>query len=735
MNIKRIAIIATAVLAQIGSVYSQGTLPMFWDMDGSTAPTGFSADQGPAGSKLVYSSAALVKSSPYALRLDYTTEYAQAFWSGKADTVSFYLAGTSTGDPWQGEVTVDESTDGSSWSTIKTFKDDIPNVTTGYFVRVKSDSRYVRIYYKAKVSGFNLAVDDFSVRPKAPSENPEIQVYYNNTQQINTGTVSTGNDTVIVFEVYNNGTKNDLTLSTLSLTGNQADDFSILTSTPLTVSSGKREEVKIKLNNAQNGTYEATLNIASNDLDNPNFKLNFSTIKGSKASEPVAQPQNLVIDAKAFRMNAGFSKSDAEHYLILVSVGTATDVPTDGKSYERGEYIGKSRVLLAGDDNANIDFDNTVANTTYHIRVFGYNGYGEYTNYLTTNPLEKTITTPGLEPGAYYGSLAPSENNFIQDLYALINPHRRIYYSNYSSNVIDQFEARDTTNSKKIVEGFYTGYQYIYEPPFSHSVMSREHCYPQSYMTKVSDNEPNYSDLHLLFTVHQDKANAVRSNYPLDEVDQVSTTFFGGTFGRNANGDYCYEPRDFAKGVAARANFYACAAYNTAEFPFTLPTSNMLVNELQYQNILKKWNKDFPPSPWEIARHEFVSQESVQGNRNPFIDNPDWACYIDFSLMKHVPAGTACATDSIPGSVKAPNTADIKIFPNPTVEEFNIDLTAFNHETVDIYVIDYYERTMMHETTSNEDIRLNATRLSSGTYLVLVRSKSGKTAASTLLKP
>jgi hypothetical protein len=69
------------------------------------------------------------------------------------------------------------------------------------------------------------------------------------------------------------------------------------------------------------------------------------------------------------------------------------------------------------------------------------------------------------------------------------------------------------------------------------------------------------------------------------------------------------------------------------------------------------------------------------------------------------------------------------------VEEFNIDLTAFNHETVDIYVIDYYERTMMHETTSNEGIRLNATSLSSGTYLVLVRSKSGKTAASTLLKP
>lgn len=735
MNIKKFAIIVTAVLAQFGSLFSQGTLPMFWDMDGANAPTGFSADQGPAGSKLVYSSTALVNSAPYALRLDYTTEYAQAYWSGKADTVSFYLAGTSTGNPWQGEVSIDESVDGSTWSTIKTFVDDIPNVTTYYFVRVKSESRYVRIYYKKKVSGYNLAVDDFSVRPKAPSENPEIQVYYKNTQQINQGSVNTGNDTLIVFEIYNNGTKNDLTVSTLSLSGNQAQDFSILTSTPLTVSNGTREEVEIKLTNTQNGTYAATLSIGSNDSDNATFKLDFSTIKGATASEPIAQPSNLNVAAKAFRMNAGFDKSDAEHYLVLASVGNATDVPQDGESYQRGQYIGKSRVIMSDDVNSDIDFDNTVANTTYHIRVFGFNGYGSYTNYLTTNPLEKTVITPGLNPEQYYASVSPMNSSFVQDLYNLINPHTRIYYSNYSSNVISQFEARDTTDSKQIVEGFYTGFQYIYEPPFSHAVMSREHCYPQSYMTKVNENEPNYSDLHLLYTVHQDKANAVRSNYPLDEVDQVSTTFFGGIFGRNIKGEYCYEPRDFAKGTAARANFYACAAYNTAEFPFTLPTSNMLVNELQYQEILKKWNKDFPPNAWEIARHEFISQQSVQGNRNPFVDNPDWACYIDFSLMKHVPDGSACATDSIPGRISNVNTAEIKLFPNPSVSEFSIDLNAFNGEAVQVYVIDYYEHTLIQAETSEKMLHLNADALASGSYLVLVRTKSGKTGVSMFLKP
>ena len=734
MNIKKIAFIATALVAQIGNLFSQGTLPMFWNMDGSVTPTGFSAEQG-TGNK-TYSLASIVNSTPFALRLDLNNEYVQAHWSGKADTVSFYAAGTSTGASWKGEVSVDESSDGSTWSTIKTFVNDIPNKATFQFVRVKESSRYVRIFYLKKESGFNLAIDDFSVRPKAPSENPEIQVFYKQQQQINGGSVSTGNDTLIVFEVYNNGTKNDLSITGLSLSNNATQNFSILTAAPLTVASAAKKEIKIRLNRTEGGTYSAGLTIASNDADNGSFTLDFSTIKGSKSSEPIAQPNNLQVLAKAFRMSAGFDKSDAENYLILVSVGNSSDVPTDGKVYQRGEYIGTSRVLYSGSKNSGIDFDNTVANTDFQIRVFGFNGYGEFTNYLVENPLQERVTTPGLVAGNYYSTISVSKPTFIQDIYALINPHTRIFYSNYASYVIEQFESRDTTENKKIVEDLYTGFPYIYEPPFSHSIMSREHCYPQSYMTKVSDLEPVYSDLHLLYTVNQDKVNAVRSNYPLDEVSQVTSTFFGGTFGRNEKGDFCYEPRDFAKGVAARANFYACAAYNTAEFPFTLPTSNMLVNELQFQEILKKWNTDFPPTPWEIARHEYIAQASVQGNRNPFIDNPNWACYIDFSLMKHVPDGTACKfTDSIPGRVSMARTAEINVFPNPAVSEFNIDLGAFKGEAVSIYVIDYYERTLMQAQTAERNFRFNSDALASGSYLILVRSESGKTAAASLLKP
>lgn len=731
---KKIAIIAAAFLGNVASVFSQGTLPMFWDMDGAVVPTGFEAWQGTTGNK-TYSLSSLVNSLPYALRLDATNEYVTANWAGKADTVSFYLAGTSTTGTWSGEVTVDESTDGTAWTNIETYKDNIPNKATQYIVRVKPESKFVRIYYKAKASGFNLAVDDFSVRPAPPSENPEIQVWYNNTKQINGGQVNTGNDILIVFDIKNNGIKNDLTISELKLSGNQAQDFTVMNQLPMTISTGATDKVEIKLNATSEGTYSATLTLTSNDPDNGSYSLDFSTIKGSKASEPQAQPTNFSAEVKAFRMKGSFTKSDAEHYLMLVSVGTASDVPVDGEVYERGKYIGKSRVLLAGEENTNIDLDNVVANTTYQIRIFAYNGYGAFTNYLTQSPLETSVTTPGLNPDNYYATISTSKPTFVSDLYDLINPHRRVYYSNYASYIIENFEARDTTNNQKVLEGFYSGFPYVYEPPFSHAEMTREHCYPQSYMTKVSDNDPQYSDLHLLYTVHQDKVNAVRRNYPLDEVTEVSTSFYGGKFGRNAKGEFCYEPRDFAKGIAARANFYACAAYNTSEFPFTLPTSNMLVNELQYQEILKKWHRDFPPSEWEIARHEYIAQTDVQGNRNPFIDSPQWVCYIDFSLMKHDPTGLSCTLDSIPGSVKSVKRYDINLAPNPTNAQFSVDLGAFGGQEVSIYVVDYFERTVLEAKTSESTILMNAEHLSSGTYLVLARTADGKTAVSTLLKP
>ena len=730
---KKIIINAIAFLF-LGATFGQGTLPMTWSFDDGTTPTGFSAYQGPAGSKLVYTSSNLINSAPNALRLDYTGEYVQAHWAGKADTITFYLAGTYYPDPgWQGTVTIDESADGQQWTTVKTFTDNVDNNATQHTVRVSSTARYFRIYYKTKASGYNLAIDDIVIKPKAPGQTPELKVYYNGEEQIHEGTALTGNDTLIEFTMENKGINQTLDISAITLYGADASDFQILNSVPFSIGAASSEKLQIRLTDLAVGTHTAAFAIASNDPDRDTFKLTFSTISGEFATEPTAQPAGLNITAKAFMMTGSATKSDAENYLVLSSIGSSTDEPVDGVSYQRGEYIGNARVIYSGSDISSLNFDGIVANTNYSVRVFAFNGYGKWTNYLLNNPLTKDVTTPGLSAGNYYDGIDPENSTFVSDLRALINPHRRIYYSNYSSYIVDNFEAHDTTDGQRIVEGFYSGYPHIYSSPFNHNVMSREHTYPYSYMGQASKDSANYSDLYILYTCHQNKVNAVRSNYPLNNLASITSEFYGGKFGKDSAGNFAYEPRDFAKGIAARGNFYICAAYHTEANPFTIPTSNQFVTELQDQYVLKRWNNDFPPSKWEIARAEYIAQSSVQGNRNPFIDNPDWACYIDFATMMHNPSGS-CTPNQQNKKVEM-NAVEINVYPNPSQDIFHVDLNQFNGIGVEVYVLDFYERNIFEGKTNNNSIDLDASQWASGSYLLLIRDKNGVTAAQSIVKP
>jgi hypothetical protein len=253
-------------------------------------------------------------------------------------------------------------------------------------------------------------------------------------------------------------------------------------------------------------------------------------------------------------------------------------------------------------------------------------------------------------------------------------------------------------------------------------------------MTEGNQDSSNYSDLHILRTVHQTEVNAVRSNYPLNNVKTVISKFWGGTYGKDSIGNFCYEPRDEVKGEVARANFYVCATYNTEAKPFTIPTSNTAINEFQDQYVLKRWNLKFPPTNWEIARHEYVAQTSVQNNRNPFIDHPDWACYIDFATMTYNKSGS-CEPAKTSSTRLVSNEVLVNVFPNPSTSKFNLDLSGFSGEEVTIYVVDFFERTVFETHTSDRSFLLDGSNWSSGNYLLLIRTNNGRTAAVQIGKP
>ncbi len=93
---------------------------------------------------------------------------------------------------------------------------------------------------------------------------------------------------------------------------------------------------------------------------------------------------------------------------------------------------------------------------------------------------------------------------------------------------------------------------------------------------------------------------------------------FGNVKGDDSRFDQCHfewdknvvEPRDLSKGNVARSILYMHKQYS-------LPVSADLMT------VLKAWNRQDPPSEQEKIRNDRI--ETIQGQRNPYIDNPGLA--------------------------------------------------------------------------------------------------------------
>lgn len=708
------------------SISAQATLPTNWNMGDANnsinnPPAGWSYKLDVSAGNLVYTGTGFFNSSPQALRLDGNGEYLQVYYSGRAQDITFYLRSTASSG-FAGQFDLQESPDGSNWNTVNSWNNSMPNALTKFTFALDGNSRYVRFLHVLKGSGSNVALDDVSITARSASSKPEIVLSYKNRVLVNNSEIFTGNDSVFAVKVKNNGTSSALIVNP-SLSGSGASSFSIVSALPLNVNAKDSVDLQIKRKTTvANGSHKAILNILSNDsVGNGNVNLNLYSILGSLASEPANQITGSVTN-NAWSISTTFTTT-SENILVLINQGGfVKEKPIDGMVYQKGAYIGNSRIVYLGAAGS-FKIDKVIANTTYQIKVFPFNGQGGFENYFTDTAFTVNTTTPGLNPGNYYSTVNTANNTFVADLRSKIRPHFQVFYSNYATTIINNFEAYDTTGNRRVLECYYTGYKYIYTPPFKFDTMSREHAYPFSWMGEGSQDSANYSDLHILFPVNQENANAIRSNFVLNDLKTVSFTFLKGRLGTDSNGNVAYEPKSDVKGQIARANFYICATYNRPGKAFTIPTSVQFVNEKQDQNVLKRWHLKFPPSNKEIARHEYIA--SVQNNRNPFIDNPNWACYIDFSNMSYVASGN-CNQSSSNNVVKKDIIKSIQLFPNPTVGHSQLNLNSMNGTNFEITVVDMTEKTVLKMNSNTKIASINTNKLSTGIYLVMVKSNLGE---------
>ena len=151
-----------------------------------------------------------------------------------------------------------------------------------------------------------------------------------------------------------------------------------------------------------------------------------------------------------------------------------------------------------------------------------------------------------------------------------------------------------------------------------------EHSWPQS---KGAQADPAMSDIHHLFPSDA-SANSERSNLPFGVVVTPSWTSADpdgdgdvSKRGLDANNKMVFEPRNAKKGDIARALFYFYVRYKSRPTPgFTL--ENFTAEEA----TLIQWAANDPPDAFERQRNALAFR--AQGNRNPFIDRPEFVAAI-----------------------------------------------------------------------------------------------------------
>lgn len=186
---------------------------------------------------------------------------------------------------------------------------------------------------------------------------------------------------------------------------------------------------------------------------------------------------------------------------------------------------------------------------------------------------------------------------------------------------------------------------------------NREHTLPQSWF---KSEYPMKSDLHDVIPT-DGEVNGIKNDFPYGEVSNPTFTSTNGSkLGPNTFGDYTgtvFEPRNEYKGDLARVLLYIAIRYEdlinnwygnaNADVSLLSPADQpdaakrkLQVYDTWYLKLLIKWHNQDPVSQKEIDRNNAIYYHEVtdsgdiikvQGNRNPFIDHPEyvnliWQC-------------------------------------------------------------------------------------------------------------
>lgn len=156
---------------------------------------------------------------------------------------------------------------------------------------------------------------------------------------------------------------------------------------------------------------------------------------------------------------------------------------------------------------------------------------------------------------------------------------------------------------------------------------NREHSFPQSWF---NNGTPMVSDLFLIYPT-DGWVNGQRGNWAYGEVGSPSYTSQNGSKLGPCNFPGCsgtvFEPIDAYKGDLARGYFYMLTRYLGQTQSWTSPMLMSGQFNAWAEALLLSWHLADPVSQKEIDRNNKIFN-TMQNNRNPYIDQPQWVEYI-----------------------------------------------------------------------------------------------------------
>ena len=224
--------------------------------------------------------------------------------------------------------------------------------------------------------------------------------------------------------------------------------------------------------------------------------------------------------------------------------------------------------------------------------------------------------------GNYYGSLDTTgtdgiNGTFNTALSNLIYPKNWYTYGGSGSDhlsTILQSADQDPTNSANMI------YLYTRDSVKKNAASSwnREHVWPQSLSNNNWGTDKAGADLlHIRPTYETTNSTRGNKKYGYISDSKTTETYQGMTYGYTS-GNY-FEPLDSVKGDVARTIMYLYTTYN---LKYTNKIS--ITNVFASYDTLLKWHTADQPDVLEGNRNNF-SETSIQKNRNPFVDHPEYA--------------------------------------------------------------------------------------------------------------